>query len=100
MYSRLSFALMAALLSALPSPVAAKSEPQLFTLQVGSFPDRIQAERLAVGLMKLGESPALDTVEIPGRGFWTRIFLGLFPDTDAARQKGVALLARGIIREF
>ena len=101
MYSRLSFALMAVFFAALPSQVPAKSDPNpLFTLQIGSFPDRIQAERLAVGLVKAGETPVLDTVEIPGRGLWTRIFVGLFPDADSARQKGLTLLSRGMIREF
>ena len=101
MHSRLSSVLTAMLLAAAASPVSAKSQPDpLFTLQVGSFSEKVQAERLAFELARAGESPVLDTVEIAGRGLWTRIFVGLFPDADTARQKGVTLLARGIIREF
>ena len=102
MHSRLSSVLLAALLiSAVTSPLRAMDEPDpLFTLQVGSFTDRTQAQRFAVELVQAGESPVLDTVDIAGRGSWTRVFVGLFADADAARQKGVALLNRGIIREF
>jgi hypothetical protein len=71
-----------------------------FTLQVASFPDTAQAGRFAVGLVTAGEHAVFDTVEIEGRGYWTRVFLGLFDTPDAARRYGVTLVARGIIKEF
>lgn len=102
MHSTLSFFLAALLISAGPS--AAMSKPDLaaphFTLQVASFPDTAQAGRFAAGLVSAGEHPVFDTVEIEGRGYWTRVFLGLFDTTDAARRNGVTLVARGIIKEF
>ena len=102
MHSRLSFFLTALLISAGSSAALAKSDRAAphFTLQVASFPDTAQAGRFSVGLVRAGENPVFETVEIEGRGFWTRVFVGLFDTTDAARRCGVTLVARGIIREF
>jgi len=102
MHSRLSFFLTALLISTYPSAALSKSNSSNphFTLQVASFPDTAQANRFAVGLVSAGEKPLFDTVEIEGRGFWTRVFVGLFDTTDTARRYGVTLAARGIIREF
>ena len=102
MHSRLSFFLTALLISTYPSAALSMSDPSAprFTLQVASFPDTAQANRFAVGLVSAGEKPLFDTVEIEGRGFWTRVFVGLFDTTDTARRYGVTLVARGTIREF
>lgn len=102
MHSRLSFFLTALLISAGSSAALAKSDRAAphFTLQVASFPDTALAGRFSVGLVSAGENPVFETVEIEGRGIWTRVFVGLFDTTDAARRCGVTLVARGIIREF
>ena len=101
MHSTLSFFLGALMISVGPSAMS-KSDlaAALFTLQVASFPDTAQANKFAGGLLNAGEHPAFDTVEIEGRGYWTRVFVGLFDTTDAARRYGVQLIARGIIKEF
>lgn len=101
MRSMLSFFIMAVLISAGPSASANsdKAAP-FFTLQVASFPEAAQAGRFAVGLVSAGETPVLETVEIEGRGFWTRVFVGLFAAADAADRYGATLVARGIIKEF
>ena len=102
MHSRLSFSLMALLISAVPC--AAQSKPDAagpnFSIQVASFPDTTLADGFAARLVRAGESPVCDTVEIEGRGYWTRILIGFFETTDAARRYGDALVARGVIREF
>lgn len=101
MRSQLCFFFMALFSLAGHSAAFARSEPvSRFTLQVASFPDKAQAERFALGLVKAGEKPAFETVEIAGRGFWTRVFVGLFTSDDAARRRGVSLLARRIISQF
>jgi hypothetical protein len=102
MHLRLSFFLTALVISAGPSAAMSKSDLAAphFTLQVASFPDTAQAGRFAAGLVTAGEHPVFDTVEIEGRGYWTRVFVGLFDTTDAARRYGVTLAARGIIKEF
>jgi hypothetical protein len=100
MRSQLCFFLVSCILAG-QSVAFARSEPvPHITLQVASFPDKAQAERFAIGLVKAGEKPAFDTVEIPGRGFWTRVFVGLFTSDDAARRQGVFLIARGVISQF
>ena len=101
MRSQLCFFLQTVLILAAHSAASARSEPvPQFTLQVASFPDKNQAERFAVGLVRAGEKPAFDAVEIPGRGVWTRVFIGLFTSDDAARRQAFSLLARGIITQF
>jgi hypothetical protein len=102
MHSKLSFFLTALLISSGPSAALSKSDPATphFTLQVASFPDTAQANRFAAGLVSAGEKPLFDTVEIEGRGFWTRVFVGLFETTDTARRYGITLVGRGIIKEF
>jgi len=100
MHSSLSIFLSALLISATASAALAKADQTAtyFTLQVASFPDPAQANRFAVGLA--GESPVLDRVEIEGRGYWTRVLVGLFDTPDAARRYGITLVARGIIKQF
>jgi len=93
--------LAAVLLSA--GQTAALNKPDSvphFRLQVASFSDKAQAETFAVGLIKVGEAPVFDAVEIQGRGSWTRVYLGSFSTTNAARRHGDALVARGIIHDF
>ncbi len=99
---RLYFFLTALVISAGPSAAMSKSDQAAphFTLQVASFPDTAQAGRFAAGLVSAGEHPVFDTVEIEGRGYWTRVLVGLFDTTEAARRHGVTLVARGIITEF
>ena len=102
MRSRLTFFLTSLLISASPVPVLCQSDlttPQ-FTLQVASFPDTTQAASFAAGLVGAGEGPSFDTVEIPGRGEWTRVLIGRFDTTDDARRHGLILVARGLISEF
>lgn len=102
MHSILSFFLTALLISTGPCAAlsqTAQTAPR-FTLQVASFPDTTQAGRFAARLVGAGENPVVDTVEIAGRGYWTRVYVGLFTATDTARRYGVTLVSRGIITEF
>jgi hypothetical protein len=102
MHSRLCLFLTALLILACTSSAFTQSDiaATRFTLQVASFPDTELANKFVVQLAKAGEHPATATVELQGRGFWTRVFVGSFPTTDAARRYGDNLKARGIIAEF
>jgi sporulation related protein len=102
MHSRLFFFLAALLLSATSSTAFSQSDlaTSYFTLQVASFPETDLANRFVVQLVSAGEHPACSTVELNGRGSWTRVFVGLFKTTDQARLYGESLVARGIIKEF
>ncbi len=71
-----------------------------FTLQVASFPDTALAENFAAKLARAGEPTGWGTVELPGRGYWTRVFVGSFKTIGAARGYGDALVARGIVAEY
>lgn len=102
MHSRLSLFLAALFISACaPEALSSSDLPAArFTLQVASFPDTAQAARFAAGLIGAGENPVCETVMIDGRGYWTRVFVGLFDTNDAARRYGGMLVARGVIKEF
>jgi cell division protein FtsN len=68
--------------AARPEPVVAatvKEAPRgkpRFMLQVGSFPDRAEAEAFASSFP--GEKPIVVVSEIPGKGTWYRVRLGSF----------------------
>jgi len=102
MRSKLTFFLTALLIPAHPLSAMSQSDliAPIFTLQVASYPDTMQAASFAAGLVAAGERPSLDTVEIEGRGEWTRVLVGLFDSSDAARRHGLTLVARGVIKEF
>jgi len=89
------------LLTLVPVVYAQSSETSGgFTLQVASFPDRGLAEKYINKLTEAGELPVWGTVELPGRGDWTRVFIGSFKTVEVARRYGVALLNRGVIEDF
>lgn len=102
MYSRRCLFSTALLILACTSSAFAQSDlaATRFTLQVASFPDPELANKFVVQLATAGEHPACATVELQGRGFWTRVFVGLFATADSARRYGDYLKARGIIAEF
>ena len=96
-----SFFILISLLTLLPAVYAQSSETAGgFTLQVASFPERGMAEKYIGKLATAGEIPAWGTVELPGRGEWTRVFVGSFKTVEAARRYGVALMNREVIEDF
>src|SRR6185369_13029303 len=97
--SRYSLLIALLLFSSAPS-VFCTTNPPSYTLQVASFPDPDQAGKLLQQLIEAGEHPICATVELAGRGQWTRVYLGIFSSTDVAQKYGARLLGRGIIREF
>lgn len=102
MYSRQCLFTAALLISFGASSVPAQEEPAAtyFTLQVASFPDTELANQFVIQLVREGEQPTCATIELQGRGHWTRVFLGLFPSAQAARRYGDNLKTRGTIVEF
>jgi hypothetical protein len=102
MHARRFLLLIVLLIAASSSVAFSKSDTNasLLTLQVGSFPDPDLANRFILQLVNAGEHPLSATVNLEGRGHWTRVFVGLFNTTDAARRYGATLVARGIIQEF
>jgi len=103
MRARLAFLLITLLVSAAGSSTAfsqSTNQTGSFTLQVASFPTKQLADQFVVHLVEAGEHPICSTVELQGRGDWTRVFVGLFTTIESARRYGQGLIAAGRITEF
>lgn len=92
----------AAILLSLGSLAQAQTDEHApgFTLQVASFPDTLLAKEFTAKLARAGEQTVWGTIELPGRGYWTRVFVGSFKTAGAARGYGESLVRRGIIGEY
>ncbi|HWX42401.1 MAG TPA: SPOR domain-containing protein [Blastocatellia bacterium] len=77
-----------------------QTNPTSFTIQVASFPSFAEAKGLISQLEATGERPLWSEVEIPGRGKWTRVFIGSFESARAASVYARGLAARGVIRLY
>lgn len=97
---RLFLLLTAVFITVSPFALADSNADVPYTLQVGAFPGTDLADKFVVRLVQAGEHPACATVELQGRGYWTRVFVGLFSTSAAARRYGENLIARGIVDEF
>lgn len=73
-----------------------------FTVQVGSYPSKKDAVERVEALQKLGFAHAYLTVKKfqEGEQPWYRIWLGYFPDFDAAKNSGDLLQRRGEVKNF
>jgi SPOR domain len=101
MHSRLFLISTVVFLSICRATAFADSGPEVpYTLQVGAFPRADLADKFVVKLVQAGEHPACATVELEGRGYWTRVSVGLFSTSTAARRYGESLIAKGIVNEF
>jgi hypothetical protein len=78
----------------------AQSTGSSFTLQVASFPDVTLAKQYATKLALAGEQAGLCTVELPGRGRWTRVLVGEFQTVEAARHYGESLRRGSLIESY
>ena len=70
------------------------------TIQIGSFPDRAQAEERASRLSAAGVTPRIVTATIPGRGTWYRVQIGKFVSRDQAAGFASQLRGRGLVQDF
>src|SRR6185436_18402803 len=103
MHARLAFLLIALLVTAAGSSTALSqttNQTGSFALQVASFPTKQLADQFMIHLVEAGEHPICSTVELQGRGDWTRVFVGLFTTSESARRYGQRLIAAGRITEF
>jgi hypothetical protein len=103
MHVRLLFLLVALFVIAAGSSNAlsqSSTSAGTFTLQVASFPTKELADQFVIHLVNAGEHPICSTVELQGRGYWTRVFVGLFTTSESARRYGERLIAGGQVTEF
>lgn len=102
MHSRQAFLSAISVILVLSSTAQSKSENRnsQFTIQVAAFTDINEAIALVGKLSREGESPVWGEVDVPGRGRWVRIFIGVFNTFIEARRYAQRLVARSLIREF
>jgi len=64
-----------------------------YAIQIASVPDPMVARTIADRFQKKGIEVTIEKVDIPGRGFFNRLFIGRFRDAQSARefikQKGI-----------
>ncbi len=73
-----------------------------FTVQVGSYANREDAEERVAGLKKLGFTGSYITSKEIGekRETWYRVWLGNYLDLESAQKSGQALQDRGEVRNY
>lgn len=72
-----------------PEPKAVPSSPSRqgkYTVQLGSYRSRNEAQEFADGFKIKGHEPIIEQVEIQGRGQWFRVSLGVFDSVRNARE--------------
>lgn len=60
-----------------------------YTIQVGSHRSKQEAEQFANGFKVRGYDPIINEVEVPGRGVWYRVSIGLFDTISEARDYAI-----------
>lgn len=102
MHSRQAFLSAISLVLAISSTVHPKNNDQdsQFTIQVAAFVDIEEAIAFVNKLSRSGERPVWGEVDVPGRGRWVRIFVGVFDSLVEARRYADKLVARSLIQEF
>ena len=101
MYSRLRLSLAAAaVLLSVAHESLAQTTRTPFALQIASFPEATAARSCAARLSLAGLKPFLFSINLPGRGLWTRVLVGSFETTREARTYGATLIGRGLASEF
>lgn len=76
----------------LESTAPAISENSLrgkYTIQVGSHRSKTEAEQFANGFKVRGYDPIINEVEVPGRGIWYRVSIGIFDSISDARDYAI-----------
>ena len=69
-------------------PPSVESEPlaKKYTIQLGSYRSRKDAEAFAQGFIVRGYQAIIREVDIPSKGTWFRVSLGTFDTTEQAEQ--------------
>ena len=73
-----------------------------FSVQVGSYPTKTEAEERVNSLKKLGFPHAQFSAKqlVENKEVWYRVWLGFFPDYDSANEGGKALQTRGEVKQY
>jgi len=71
-----------------------------YTLQIGSFPSQEEAKKHLSAMSQTEPKPFLREAEVKGKGKWYRLYLGGYPDRDAAAKAGEKFRAQRKISSF
>ncbi len=73
-----------------------------FSVQIGSYPTKTEAEERVSSLKKLGFPHAQFSAKQLGENkeVWYRVWLGFFPDYDSANDSGKSLQSRGEVKQY
>jgi len=73
-----------------------------FSVQIGSYPNEVEATERVESLKKLGFPHAHFSAKELGENkeIWYRVWLGYFPDYDGANESGKALKERGEVKQY
>ena len=71
-----------------------------FTLQIGSYPNLVEAKDQVDSMEALGLKPWLREAQVKGKGRWFRVFLGGFTAKDEAEQAGQRYRTRHMIESY
>lgn len=102
MHPKQAFLSAISLVLVISSSVQSKGDNQIsqFTIQVAAFVNIDDALVFVERLSRAGESPVWGEVDVPGRGRWVRIFIGVFDTFIEARRYAERLVSRALIQEF
>lgn len=83
-----------------PLVVARKTTGEKFTLNVGSFKERKNAEDCKDGLVEKGFSASVKEVDVPEKGTWYRVSVGEFSSREEAQRQATDMERKWQIKAF
>jgi cell division protein FtsN len=82
------------------NPGEAKNSDSKYTLQIGSFPTLEEAKKQISAMAQNDLSPFMREAEVKGKGKWYRLYLGGYPNKNAAEQAGEKYRSQRKIASF
>ncbi|MFP4474620.1 MAG: tetratricopeptide repeat protein [Desulfatibacillaceae bacterium] len=84
----------------LATSIAAQKAGYPYTLQVASYRDRTDAARVARKLISRGDAAFIARTDVPGKGIWHRVFVGVYESRRAASLAREQLVERRFRNPF
>nr|SPS06845.1 Sporulation domain-containing protein [Candidatus Nitrotoga fabula] len=71
-------------------------EKEMYLLQVGSFPNAVDADNLKARLAMLGLEASVQVAEVPDKGVWHRVHMGPYASREEVKNVQLILKQNGI----
>ena len=68
----------------------------MYLLQVGSFPNAVDADNLKARLAMLGLEASVQVAEVPDKGVWHRVHMGPYASREEVKNVQLILKQNGI----